>query len=177
MWRYRWRRLFRIPAIPGWVAVIWWLIEKASTVAWLRDVWVSVRPGLLAMVTYAEIAGVLGVVWLAYRFGRRWRVIDLLEVVRAQGNLVVENETITHRTIEGPATIFLDAGTTVTHCQFAGTSFAVVDESQRVIYGAIAFRNCTITNSTFREIGFVGTAAQIAHIRAGIKWVEPPQGQ
>ena len=176
MWRYRWRRLFRIPSIPGWVAVMWWLIEKVSTVAWLRDVWESVRPGLLAMVTYAEIAGVLGVVWLAYRFGRRWRVIDLLEVVRVQGNFILENETITRRTIEGPATIFVDAGTTLVYCQFEGTSFAVIDQSQDTVYGAIVFRRCTITHCTFRKVGFVGTAAQIAAIRAGITWVQPPPG-
>src|SRR2546421_7565272 len=115
MWRYRLRRLFRVRAVPGWLAALWGIIEKASVIAWLKDIWTSLSPTIVVVTGYGAVAGILGIGWLAWLVFRKPRTINLQEFARARGErgLVLKNEIFTKRVIEGPATIYINGGTVI----------------------------------------------------------------
>src|SRR5437879_4425927 len=125
MWSYRLRRVYRGLAVPGWVVGLWGIIEQASVVSWLRDVWIALSPKLAAVSGYGAVLSVVGFGWLVWVVVRKPRTIDLQEFAKARGErgLMLKNETITDRVIEGPATVWVGDGTVLKDNSFEGTSY------------------------------------------------------
>lgn len=85
------------------------------------------------------------------------KTVNLVDVATEVSPGVLELDGFEFRgcTVDGPAVLMLQDGITIQHCSLATPMFWEVNAGQ-AYSGAIAFRNSTFDECTFRNVGFAG---------------------
>jgi hypothetical protein len=110
----------------------------------------------------------VGTGWTTERDIRR-RIFRLTDLVGDSD--ILDGRTFEECIIYGPAVVVPLDDVEISGSSFEGDAnsmFWEIPESRQQVVGAIGLRECAFRRCSFRKIGLAGSAAAIAHFRAGI---------